>query len=197
MPHGAPVKAGLFETWRHQRAGLVSRARRRIGGRTGTVADAEDVVQDAAITALVHAGELRDAGRAEAWVARIVDRKATDVARAHGRYELLRGDMAEANDVAQEAPTARCFCVRVQARRLRPAYAEVLERIDERGESIAAVAADLGVTSNALTVRLWRARALLRDTLKAHCGTTAPQSCADCGCLERRCCVAIDDDATE
>jgi len=192
MARGAPEGAGLFNTWRRERARLVGRARRRVG----TVADAEGVVQDAALAALVHAGDLRDAGRAGAWVGRIVDRKATDVTRARGRYEHLRRDIGEAMHVPEEVQVTPCFCVRVQARRLRPAYAEVLERIDERGESIASVAAALGVTSNALTVRLSRARALLRDTLKAHCGTLAPQSCIDCGCLQRRCCVPLDEDAT-
>lgn len=157
------------------------------------MADAEDVVQDAAVAALVHAAELRDADRAEAWVARIVDRKATDAARAQCRVGPIRADVAEANEVAHEDEVAPCFCVGVQARRLRPVYAEVLERVDERGESIAVVAAALGVTPNALTVRLFRARAALRDSLKAHCGTTAPQSCADCGCLERRCCEPLAD----
>jgi RNA polymerase sigma-70 factor (ECF subfamily) len=188
MPRDVSAHTGLFSTWRHDRSRLVSRARRRVG----STADAEDVVQDAAIAALVHAGELRDGGRANAWVARIVDRKATDVARAHGRQERVRGNFEEAGDVMAESAGPPCFCVRVQARRLRPVYAEVLERVDARGESIASVAAALGVTTNALTVRLSRARALLRDTLRAHCGTTAPQSCADCGCLERRCCSPVD-----
>lgn len=150
-------------------------------------------MQDAAIAALLHAAELRDRGRASAWVARIVDRKAADVARAHGRQERVRGNFEEAGDVVAESAGPPCFCVRVQARRLRPAYAEVLERVDARGETIANVAAALGITTNALTVRLSRARAMLRDTLRAHCGTTAPQSCADCGCLERRCCTPVDD----
>lgn len=187
-----PEPIGLFSTWRHDRSRLVNRARRRVG----STADAEDVVQEAAIAALVHAAELRDGGRANAWVARIVDRKASDVARALGRRERVRGDFAEASDVTvEESAGPPCFCVREQARRLRPAYAEVLERIDARGESIPNVASSLGVTTNALTVRLSRARALLRDTLRSHCGTTAPQSCADCGCLERRCCLPVDERA--
>lgn len=181
----------MFSTWRYERPRLVGRARKRLG----TTEGAEDVVQDAAVAALVRASTLRDVRCADAWVARIVDRKASDAARADGRRARVRRDIEDAEDVALEPVAAPCFCARVQARRLKRPYAQVLERVDERGESIAAVAAALGVTPNTLTVRLCRARALLRATLKAHCGTMGPQSCADCGCLQRRCCVPVDDEA--
>lgn len=191
MAGEAPAERVVFEAWRQQRRLLVGRARKQVG----TSADAEDVVQDAALAALLHAGELRDVERSEAWVARIVDRKATDVSRAYRRSEARFGPIAEAKHVPHDVPPAPCFCARVQARRLRPEYVEVLARVDERGERIGAVAAALGMTANAVTVRLWRARASLRAKLKAHCGTVAPQPCSDCGCLQRGCCVPIEDDS--
>ena len=184
---GSP--GSVFETWGRARAGLVRRARRRVG----SAPDAEDVVQDAALAAFALAHTLRDATRSAAWVARMVDHKATDLSRAHTRYRHIRGDLREAQHVPTEDPVAHCFCVRAQARKLRPIYAEVLERIDERGESIPAVANTLGLTPNATTVRLSRARAELREAVKRHCGTTGPQSCEDCGCRERRCCAPVED----
>ncbi len=179
----------VSEAWSRERARLLGRAKRRVG----SADDAEDVVQDAVLAAIGRAGSLRDEVRLSAWVGRIVDRKAVDVTRARARQARGQVDMSAAHLVTQPVVSATCFCVRVQARRLRPHHSEVLQRVDERGERLAVVATELGLTTNALTVRLFRARGELRDAMKRHCGTTSARSCDECGCAERACCSPIDD----
>lgn len=182
------ITARVSEAWGRERARLLARAKRTVG----SIADAEDVVQEAAITAIARAGGLRDEGRLSAWVGRIADRKAVDATRARAREERGRVDVGTDRLATPAVLPASCYCVSVRARTLRPAYAEVLQRIDERGERLPDVAIELGLTTNALTVRLFRARCQLRDTMKRHCGTTSARSCADCGCAERACCLPID-----
>ena len=188
---GTSLVRGVGDAWARHRSRLLGRAKRTVG----LLADAEDVVQDAAVVALERAADVREPARLSAWVGRIVDRKAVDSARALSRARLRQGRTeVHLEEVAAPGPAPNtCFCVRAQARVLRPHHAEVLLRIDERGERLAAVASELGVTTNALTVRLFRARAELRDTMKRHCGTTSARSCDDCGCLERACCLQVDD----
>jgi len=81
-----------------------------------------------------------------------------------------------------------CRCALVQAQRLKPTYATILRRVVIDGAPVTTVAAELGLTPNNAMVRLHRARAALREQLKAHCGMTTAQSCSDCGCEERGCC---------
>lgn len=183
--------ARVGEAWGRERARLLARAKRTVG----SIADAEDVVQEAAITAIARAGSLRDEGRLRAWVGRIADRKAVDATRARAREERGRVDVSTDRLETPPVLAASCDCVSVRAKKLRPAYAEVLQRIDERGERLPDVAMALGLTTNALTVRLFRARGALRDTMKRHCGTTSARSCTDCGCAERACCLPTDPDS--
>ena len=179
----------VSEAWARERARLLRRAKRAVG----SIADAEDVVQDAVLAAIRRAGALRDEGRLSAWVGRIVDRKAIDATRARARQARGRVDIPTDHLATPLVVATPCFCVRAQASRLRPHHAEVLRRIDERGERLAVVATELGLTTNALTVRLFRARSELRDRMKRHCGTTSARSCDDCWCAERECCVAGDE----
>ncbi|XXU02588.1 YnfA family protein [Sorangium sp. So ce834] len=84
-----------------------------------------------------------------------------------------------------------CWCVLVQAERLKPDDALILKRVIVDGMAVKDVAADLGVTPGNAMVRLHRARRALRDRLKEHCGTTSARSCSECGCDERGCCVTL------
>lgn len=157
--------------------------RRRAGSRV----DAEEVVHAALQRAIERSEQLRDAGRAHAWVSKIVLNALRDELRKP------RGAAAGVDDTdiaATEDDHVDCRCALAQAQRLKPAYATILRRVVIDGAAVTAVAAELGLTPNNAMVRLHRARAALRAQLKAHCGMTTAQSCSDCGCEERGCCSA-------
>ena len=66
--------------------------------------------------------------------------------------------------------------------KLKPEYAEIIERVDLREEPLAGVAGALGITPNNAAVRLHRARSGLRKQLERSCGTCATHGCLDCRC---------------
>ena len=77
-----------------------------------------------------------------------------------------------------------CACLARLLPTLKPAYANVLNRIDLGGELPVAVAKQLGVTPNNLTVRLHRARQALRKSLEESCGICTKHGCLNCTCDE-------------
>lgn len=170
------------------RPSLLGRVRRRAGAGV----DAEDVVHDAVVVALERGSELREPARAAAWLGRITDRKAIDARRATAR-QRARTRLCSVDVAAEPARPDPCGCVRVLARALRPHHATILLRVDEQGASLAEVATELGLTKNAVTVRLCRARAELRAELARHCGATSVGACQGCACVERSCCPPIDE----
>jgi len=159
-----------------------------VGARVGA-AEADDILQVAAMRALDRADTLNDPSRVRAWLFRIHRNLVTDTLRAEARrHRLHEGVAAEAESVS---PTPeRCDCSTVQARQLRPSYAAVLELVDVRGASVAEAAEELGISTNNVAVRLHRARKALRVALREHCGTESVADCLDCRCVPDGCCVA-------
>lgn len=156
--------------------------------RLGNRADAEDVLQEFCIRVLARKGQLREAARMDAWLYSILRSSLNDFYRRSGRRERLgeafarepRG--AEASGDVSEAFARVCTCVRALIPDLRPADAELIRRIDIDDEGRRSVAADLGLTSGTLAVRLHRARAALRDRLLQHCGCCCQHGFEDCSC---------------
>jgi RNA polymerase sigma-70 factor (ECF subfamily) len=164
-----------------ERARFVHMARSRVG----TEADAEDVVQRAMMRAAERAASLEDPARLRAWFYRILRRTIVDHHRSKprdARHERL--DSAEVCDESGLDAPAPCGCacaVRLLGE-LRPAYAEILRRVDFDGQDPAAVAAALRISSTNLYVRLHRARAALRERVERHCGVSSVAPCLDCMC---------------
>ncbi len=181
---GAMEARALIEQLDGERARFVRMARSRVA----TEADAEDLVQRAMMRASERAAQLTDGGRARAWFYRILRRLIVD----HHRTPTLElGDAdLEAEPVAEDAGprAAACRCAWTLLAEMRPAYAEVLRRIDQEAEDPAAVAAALGVSVPSLYVRLHRARRALREQVKGHCGVSSMTPCLDCTCHELRRC---------
>jgi RNA polymerase sigma-70 factor (ECF subfamily) len=140
------------------------------------------VVQDAAVRALDHADQLSNPAAARAWLFSIVRHLASEPA---GRATDALPDEVTAQ--GDELPDA-CECVMKQVDALPQAHAALLRRVTVEGAQVAELATELGVTPNALWVRLHRAREALKTQLERHCGTTSFRACLDCGCLERGCC---------
>lgn len=160
---------------------------RRLGNR----ADAEDVLQEFCIRVLTRKDQLRDVERMNSWLYAILRSTMSD----HFRQSARRGRLAdtygrEPEEWADDAPEQMaqfCRCVGGLIAALRKADADLLRRIDFGEEDRAAVAVDLGLSRNALGVRLHRARAALRDALTGHCGTCCKTGWDDCYCPPTGC----------
>lgn len=162
------------------RSELVAFAARRLGSHSL----AEDVVQQAALRAVGGVGALRDPQSGRAWLFTIVRRLVADHLRTRLDAKLSREPEAEV-----DAHDFGCSCVLANVAQLKPEFAHVLRRVIFEDAPLGTVAAELGLSTNAATVRLSRARAALRDRLRAHCGTESLRDCLDCACDERGCCT--------
>lgn len=170
------VNSTVPEALEAEREELVSFARRRVGER------AEDVVQDAAVRALRSADQLAHPEAARAWLFSIVRHLSSEPA---GR---VTEEVSESLPLESTETPDSCDCVMKQVDALPASHAELLRRVTVEGAPVNELAKELGITPNALWVRLHRAREALKAQLEKHCGTTSFRACLDCGCLERGCC---------
>jgi RNA polymerase sigma-70 factor (ECF subfamily) len=152
---------------------------RRVGGDRAL---AEEIVQDALVKSLDHAGEIRES--ATAWFYRvlrnaIIDRARRKAAEAR-RLEIVAGEAAAATDPELEGVV--CRCVARLADGLKPEYAEAIRRIDLDGVAVKDYADEAGISAGNAGVRVFRARAALRKQVARACGTCAEHGCLDCTC---------------
>ncbi len=77
---------------------------------------------------------------------------------------------------------AICRCLSRLLPSIKSDYAELIDRIDIRDESIAQVSQQAGMTPNNTRVKLHRARRALRKQVALTCGTCAEHGCLDCDC---------------
>lgn len=164
-----------------ERAGFVRLARKRVA----SDADADDIVQHSLMRAAERAGSLEDEARARAWFYRILRNAIADHHRSRPQDPLRHQDGADVTELASEdpAPTRTpCTCSVRLLDALRPAYAEVVRRIDVNGEDPVAVARALGISPGNLHVRLHRARRILRDEIRHYCHVESLRPCLDCAC---------------
>lgn len=156
--------------------------------RLGNQADAEDVLQEFCFRVLARKDQLRDAGRTEAWLYSILRSALNDFFRKSGRRErLAKAYAVEQPDVQMPTDVSEgfarfCMCTHALVPDLRPRDADMVRRIDIEDEDRKAVAADLGLTTGALAVRLHRAHAVLRGMLLKFCGLCCAKGFGDCSC---------------
>jgi RNA polymerase sigma factor (sigma-70 family) len=146
---------------------------------------AEDLLQAAFVKALERGGAIRDEESAVAWFYRLLRNALTDHWRRSGREaRALEHEAREAEPAAEdpELHGAVCGCMHTLLPTLRPAYAELLKRVDLDGAPVSAVANELGITANNAMVRLHRARKAMKESLESSCGTCATHGCLDCSC---------------
>lgn len=159
--------------------------------RLGNWADAEDVLQEFCIRVLTRKDQLRDVERMDAWLYTILRSTLNDHYRKGTRRSRLAAAAArEPEEWVADAPTqmARlCTCHGGLISELRPVDAELIRRIDFGEEDRGMVAADLGLSRNALGVRLHRARTALREALMNHCGECCREDRDDCSCPPEGC----------
>jgi len=151
---------------------------------------AEDLLQQSFMRAVQQDHQVRRPDQIVAWFYRILRNAAVDYYRARAandrKIEAFMQELAasgtDKTPAFDELRPAVCACLQRLLPALRPAYVDLLNRIDLNGESAASVAKDLGVTSNNLTVRLHRARQALRKSLEESCGICTKHGCLNCTC---------------
>jgi RNA polymerase sigma-70 factor (ECF subfamily) len=174
------VRAALLESYDHLRHYLKKRL--------GAQAEAEEVLQAFVLRAIERSSDIRDADSVRGWLSRVL---ATTIADFHrqasknkAREVPLVSELSDriAADQGVEVDTAICECLHAHLPRLKAEHAEVIRRIDLGGESRELVAADMGVTVNNLTVRLYRARQALKKRLEDMCLACVEETFLDCRC---------------
>ncbi len=155
--------------------------------RLGNRAEAEDVLQEFCLRVLARKDQLREVDRMDAWLYAILRSTLNDHFRKSARRTRLAGAAArEPQEWVVDAPSqmARlCTCPGGLISDLRASDAELIRRIDYGEEDRGVVAQDLGLSRNALGVRLHRARAALRDALMKYCGDCCrAEGRDDCSC---------------
>jgi RNA polymerase sigma-70 factor (ECF subfamily) len=152
--------------------------------RVQTDADADDIVQNALLRASQRSGSLQSSAQALAWFYRILRNAVADHHRARRADPMRSPSAVELEDIpgAEATEHAACTCGLRLLEQLRPAYADVLRRVDRDGEDPGVVAAALGVSLSNLYVRLHRARRALHEDVRHYCGVTSIAPCLDCGC---------------
>lgn len=144
---------------------------------------AEDIVQMAYARVLEREDMPAEPDRALRWFYRVLLNAAADHHRraaAAGRgLDRFTKDPTRA---PVTAPRVVCGCVGRALHGLKPAYTEILQRVDIDGVPVATFAATAGISSGNAAVRLHRARRVLGERLRAFCGTCSLDGCADCDC---------------
>jgi RNA polymerase sigma factor (sigma-70 family) len=151
---------------------------------------AEDLLQQSLLRAVEHQHTLQNHESVMAWFYRILRNAVVDYYRARaaesrkldGFQEELHARGEQAVPSPDEMKPTVCACLERMLPTIRPAYAELLRRIDLQGELPGAVAKNLGLSKNNLTVRLHRARQALRSALEASCGVCTKHGCLQCTC---------------
>ena len=152
----------------------------------GNRADAEDVLQHGWIKALHAAPSLRDDDRLIPWFYQVLRHSLVDHVRA--RQTTTARDARWADEIQPTASLPAdtekqlCQCLASIAASLPPRPRALIQRVDLGGEPVFQVATALGITPNAASVALHRARAQLREKLEAFCGECAASACLDCDC---------------
>jgi len=151
---------------------------------------AEDVLQQSLMRAVERQHTLQQSENVVGWFYRILRNAIVDLYRSRAAesrktdtflQELLTAGEDKTPALDELRPSV-CACLQRLLPNLRPAYAELLQRVDLQGQSLAAVAQELKVTPNNLTVRLHRARQALRSSLEQACGLCTKHGCLNCTC---------------
>lgn len=153
--------------------------------RLGSLEEAEDVLQDFSIKVIRSADSARQNEKINVWMRQILRHALIDHYRRRATRQRAEASFAremtivEATD-GEPAEAWPCRCLHTALPRLRPDYAELLRRVDLEEVPRARIAAETGLTMNALNVRLFRARQALRQELEATCTSCRDGRFMDC-----------------
>ena len=176
-----PTGAALPPAILANRAEFLGFLERRLGRRDA----AEEVLQAAYLKAMESAAPLVHEESAVAWFYRLLRNALID---RHRRLTAEDRALARhAGELETDAPDeplhgAVCRCIDGVLPTLKPAYVQILRKVDLGGDSVPEAASHLGITANNAAVRLHRARAALKAGLQATCGACSEHGCLDCDC---------------
>ena len=182
--------AGLLDDIVQQLVGNEAAFRAFLRRRVNDEALAEDLLQQSLVRAIEHHHSLTRHESVVPWFYRILRHAVIDAYRAQASEARKHDAFLQELTVSEETtmtppdelkPTV-CACLYKLLPAIRPNYAELLRRIDLEGESPHAVAKDLRLSQNNLTVRLHRARQALRAGLEDSCGICSKHGCLNCDC---------------
>jgi RNA polymerase sigma-70 factor (ECF subfamily) len=151
---------------------------------------AEEIVQEALVRGLEHAGEIRES--AIGWFYGVLRNAIIDHARRRAAYDrrlaAVAAELEAELEAAPDEPVLRdlrdtvCRCVSRLAGTLKPEYADALQRIDVEDTPVKDYAEQAGISASNAGVRVFRAREALRKQVARACGTCAEHGCLDCTC---------------
>jgi len=175
--------AGRVDVLVQSKARFLQFLERRLGNR----ADAEDMLQAAFLKLVAHEDSLRDEDKLVPWFYQMLRNLTVDHYRHRDAVTRLEQSVAaeavtSTTGADEELFTAVCACVNDIIPLLKAEHAELVRRVELGGEPLHLVAGDLGITPNNASVRLHRARRILRESLQNICGACADHGCLDCGC---------------
>lgn len=180
MEHKATTPLDLLLARRDEFVGFLAS---RLGGNR---ADAEDVLQHGLVKAIAAAPELRERERLVPWFYQILRHALVDHVRTRRASETRDQRWVEETEAIAPDPaeTARqlCQCLEPLVATLPSNQAALIRRVDLGSEPVYRVATALGLTPNAASVALHRARITLRGKLQSFCGDCASGFCLDCHC---------------
>lgn len=150
---------------------------------------AEDILQESFARGIDRIESLRNDEVIVAWFYRVLRNAVLD----HHRRSTVttRGLEALAKEVEHtpapgvEHSDGVCKCVGHLATKLKPEYAEALQRIEVDGVPVKNFAEERGLSSGNAGVRVFRAREALRRLVTACCGKCAASGCRNCTCGEQ------------
>ena len=173
----AAIEAALIE---HRRDFL-----RMLTHRVGDTATAEEVLHQFYLRAVSRAFDLRQRESLLAWLSRLLRTVLADYARREATRRRQEAAYARHQALTREDPELEstvCTCLSTLLPTLKPDYADILRRVELRGEPRHQVAADLGVSVNTATVRLHRARQAIKRALLLSCTTCPKHGFLRCAC---------------
>jgi RNA polymerase sigma factor (sigma-70 family) len=152
--------------------------------RLGNAELAADAVHESMLKALAGAEQIRDEEKAKAWFYRILRRTIIDLYRRRDARDRMLAGLEQELHSPPDSDEERvvCGCMVRLLPTLAPQYADLIQRMDLNEETPDVVAADLGISKNALNVRIHRARQQLKRHLEENCRICAKHGCLDCQC---------------
>lgn len=154
---------------------------RRVGQRDR----AEEILQQAFVRALERGHTLREGESATAWFYRLLRNALVDHYRRRGAESRAKEALAlESTEIVEDDALMEtvCQCVLSLVGTLKPAYADILRRVDLEGIAVVEFAREAGISASNAGVRLHRAREALFRQLVLSCGTCTTHGCLDCRC---------------
>ena len=147
---------------------------------------AADAVQESLLKAVKAADQIRDEENTKAWFYRILRRTIIDLYRRRDARDRALAEFAREVNSPPDAEEERlvCACMERLLPAMTPQYADLIRQIDLNEARPDALAANLGISRNNLSVRIHRARQQLKQRLEENCRVCAKHGCLDCYCAK-------------